>query len=116
MRARTVLVIVGALAVPLVPATVAGAGATRTVTIGDDYYSPTKMTVKVGTTVRWRWPDDTGDSHDVKLRSGPSGVRRFQSEEAGSAYTFRRTLRVRGIYRIVCTLHDEMRQTITVTR
>ena len=98
----------------LVPASVAGT--TRTVTIGDNFYSPVKMTVNPGTTVRWRWPEDTGDSHDVKLKSGPKGVKRFHSEEAGSAYSFKRTLRAVGTYRIICTLHDEMRQTIVVKR
>ena len=103
-----------ALATLLVPASVAGT--VRTVTIGDDFYAPAKMTVRSGTTVRWRWPEETGDSHDVKLGSAPRGVRRFQSEEAGSAYSFRRKLITRGTYRIVCTLHDEMRQTIVVKR
>lgn len=98
----------------LVPASMAGS--TRTVTIGDNFYAPAKMTVKPGTTVRWRWPEDTGDSHDVKLRSAPKGVRKFHSEEAGSAYSFKRKLKAVGTYKIVCTLHDEMRQTIRVKR
>lgn len=98
----------------LVPASVAGTSTTRTVTIGDNFYAPTKITVKAGTTVRWKWPDDTGDTHDVKLGSAPKGVKRFHSEEAGSAYSFKRKLTARGTYKIVCTLHEEMRQTITV--
>ena len=105
-----------ALAAPLVPASVAGSATTRTITIGDNFYSPARATVRVGTTVRWKWPDDTGDSHDVKLRSAPSGVRKFHSEEAGSAYSFRRKLTKAGTYRIICTLHDEMKQTIIVKR
>lgn len=105
-----------ALAVVLVPASAAGTGKTRTVTIGDNFYGPTKLTVKVGTTVAWKWPDDTGDSHDVKLGSAPKGVKKFQSEEAGSAYSFKRKLTVAGTYKIVCTLHEEMRQTIIVKR
>jgi plastocyanin len=98
------------------PASVAGAGSTRTVTIGDNFYSPAKLTVKVGTTVRWKWPDDTGDTHDVKLKSGPKGFKKFHSEEAGSAYSFKRTLTKPGTYKIICTLHEEMRETITVKR
>ena len=105
-----------ALALALVPASVAGTGRTRTITIGDNFYAPTKVTVKAGTTVLWKWPDDTGDSHDVKLGSGPKGVKRFHSEEAGSAYSFKRKLTVAGTYKIVCTLHEEMRQTIVVKR
>jgi plastocyanin len=101
-------------ALVLVPAS--SAGTTRTVTIGDNYYAPSKITIKPGTTVRWRWPEDTGDSHDVKLGSAPKGVRKFHSEEAGSAYSFKRTLKAVGTYKIICTLHDDMRQTIVVKR
>jgi plastocyanin len=43
-------------------------------------------------------------------------VRRFHSEPASSGYTYKRTLKVRGTYRIVCTLHEEMKMTIRVTR
>lgn len=104
------------LAFALVPASVAGSSATRTVTIGDNFYAPAKLTVRVGTTVNWKWPDDTGNSHDVKLGSAPKGVKKFQSEEAGSAFLFRRKLTKAGTYKIFCTLHEEMRQTITVKR
>ena len=106
------------LALALVPATVAGAGAsrTRTITVGDNFFAPAKLTVKLGTTVRWKWPDDTGDSHDVKLKSGPKGVKRFHSESAAAAYSFKRKLTVAGTYKIICTLHEEMTQTIVVKR
>lgn len=104
------------LALALVPASQAGTTPRKTITIGDNFYAPAKTTVRAGTLVTWKWPDDTGDSHDVKLSSGPKGVRHFHSEEAGSGYSFRRKLTVPGTYRIVCTLHEEMRQTITVKR
>jgi plastocyanin len=68
--------------------------------------------------VTWRWPDydEAGDVHDVKLMSGPKGVKKFRSEAAATGYTFRRKLTVRGRYRIACTLHAEMRMTIRVRR
>lgn len=116
MKRLTASAAVLTLALALVPASVAGTPATRTVTIGDNFYAPTKMTVRVGTTVRWKWPDDTGDSHDVKLGSAPKAARRFHSEEAGSAYSFKRKLTIPGTYKIICTLHEEMRQTIVVKR
>jgi plastocyanin len=103
-------------ALALVPASVAGTGAKRTITIGDNFYAPTKVTVKAGTTVTWKWPDDTGDSHDVKLKSGPKGAKAFHSEEAAAAYSFKRKLTVPGTYKIICTLHEEMKQTIVVKR
>jgi plastocyanin len=90
----------------------------KTVDVGDNYFAPKTLTVKRGTTIRWRWPgmDAAGDVHDVKLRSGPRGVKRFQSEAAATDYTYRRTLRVPGRYKIVCTLHEEMRMTVRVRR
>ena len=58
-------------------------GATKkTVKLGDNYFTPKTVTVNKGTTVTWRWPgfEEAGDVHDVKLRSGPKGVKKFQSE------------------------------------
>lgn len=46
----------------------------RAVKIADNFYSPIKMTVPKGSTVTWRWPEGTGDTHDVTLRKGPKGV------------------------------------------
>ena len=90
----------------------------KTVRIYDNYYLADKLTVKRETVVTWRWPgfDQAGDVHDVKLKSGPKGVKKFHSEAASTDYTFKRKLTVAGRYRIVCTLHTEMRMTIRVRR
>jgi len=95
---------------------VSAAPKTRTVHVGDNYYSPATVKVAHGTTVVWRWPgfDEAGDVHDVKLKSGPKGVKKFHSESAASDYAFKRKLTVKGTYRIVCTLHEDMRMTIRV--
>jgi plastocyanin len=105
----------------LVPVT-AGAGATaakkkpvtKTVEIYDNYYGPAKVTLPVGSTVTWRWPVDTGDSHDDTLDKGPKGVKKFQSEVAAAEYSYKRKLLKPGRYHIICTLHDEMTMDITV--
>jgi plastocyanin len=92
-------------------------GATKkTVRLGDNYFAPKSMKVKRNTTVVWRWPgfEEAGDVHDVKLKSGPKGVKKFHSEAAATDYTFKRKLRKAGTYKIVCTLHEEMRMTIKV--
>ena len=54
----------------------------KTVRIGDNYYLPDAVKVKRGTIVTWNWPgfDEAGDVHDVKLKSGPKGVKKFHSE------------------------------------
>ena len=86
------------------------------VEVADNYYAPAKLTVRRGTRVTWRWPEVAGDVHDVKLKSAPRGVRKFQSQPASSGYRFRRRLRKPGRYRIVCTLHEEMTMTVRVRR
>jgi len=100
-------------AAALVAAAFAGAPAKR-VKVGDDYYGPAKLTVKPGTTVKWVWLADNGNSHDVKLKSGPKGVKRFHSASAATDFSYSRKLTKRGTYRIVCTLHQDMTMTITV--
>jgi plastocyanin len=88
----------------------------KTIRIGDNYYLPDAVKVKRGTVVTWKWPgfDMAGDVHDVKLKSGPKGVKKFHSEPASTDYSFKRKLSKPGKYKIVCTLHEEMRMTIRV--
>jgi plastocyanin len=79
------------------------AAATRTVRLGDNWFvrdsGSRTVTVDQGTRVRWRW---TGrNEHNVSVRRGPV---RFESAFKRSG-TFSRTLRRRGTYRIVCTIH-----------
>ena len=41
-------------------------------------------------------------------------MKKFASEAAATDYSFKRKLTVAGTYKIVCTLHHEMRMTIKV--
>ena len=112
---RTAVILAGvALLVGAAPAQ----AASKTVRIYDNYFLRDSLSVKSGTLVVWRWPgaDEAGDVHDVKLKSGPRGVKKFWSEAASTDYTFRRRLRTPGRYRIVCSLHEEMTMRIRVRR
>src|SRR5215211_3860278 len=102
----------GALVV--VPATQAGGARSKVVKIGDNYFAPDSLKVAKNTKVIWRWPRYLGDVHDVKLRSGPKGVKRFKSDFAASDYSFARTLKKPGKYIVICTLHQDMTMTIRV--
>jgi len=73
-------------------------------------------TVGPNETVTARVVEASGQVHDVKLKSGPKGVKRFHSDPAASDYTYRRTLTVTGTYKLVCTYHEEMTMTIRVRR
>ena len=81
-----------AIAAALVAAAPAAAPKPRTVTIADNYYAPAKLTVRKDTKVIWRWPDEAGDVHDVKLKKGPKGVKKFHSEPGAAGITFKRKL------------------------
>ncbi|UUY03338.1 cupredoxin domain-containing protein [Svornostia abyssi] len=120
-QTRLTIVLVAGLTLATAAAVPAAAGGgkpqKKTVKIADNYYSPTKLAVNKGSTITWKWPDTTGDTHDVLLDKGPKGVKKFQSESAGSFYSYKQKLKVPGEYKIICTLHEqEMKMTIRVRK
>ena len=102
----------------LISAAPAHGAARKSVTVGDNYFTPQTQTVKRGTAITWRWPGyaQAGDVHDVGLASGPKGVKRFRSEAASTGYRYGRKLTVPGTYKLNCSLHHEMRMTIKVQK
>lgn len=72
---------------------------TKTVVVGDIFFRPAKTTVRRGTRVRWVWRGRL--RHNVTVVRGPS---RFRSRTKRSG-SFSRTLRRRGRYRLICTIH-----------
>ena len=102
--------------VALISAAPAHGAARKTVTVGDNYFTPQTLTVKRDTTITWRWPgyDGAGDVHDIGLVAGPKGAKRFRSEAAATGYRFSRRLTVPGTYRLGCSLHHAMRMTVKV--
>ena len=113
---RAILMVTGAALLSAAPVQAAVKG--KTIELGDNYYAPKTVTVDRGATVTWRWPsfDQAGDVHDVKLKTGPKGAKKFASEAASTDYSFKRKLTVPGTYKIVCTLHETMRMTIKVRK
>ena len=113
--AALIAVLAGAALISAAP--VQGA-AKKTVTVGDDYMLPAKLNLKRGTTVVWRWPgfEAAGDVHDVGLKSGPKGVKKFRSEAASTDYSYKKKLTVPGTYKLSCSLHHEMKMTIKVRK
>ena len=109
--------VIGA-ALLVVGAAPAEGASSKTIKVGDNFYLPKTVTVNRGTAVTWKWPgyDEAGDVHDVKLKTGPKGVKKFQSEAASTDYSFKRKLTVAGTYKLICTLHEEMTMTIKVRK
>lgn len=95
--------LVTALALALAAAVVSASAATPVVKVGDNYFvadGPTP-TVRVsrGDRVTWRWVGRA--PHNVVVTSGPA---RFSSPVKRSG-VWSRTLRRRGTYTIICTIH-----------
>ncbi|HZO36808.1 MAG TPA: plastocyanin/azurin family copper-binding protein [Solirubrobacteraceae bacterium] len=86
--------------------------ATSSVKVGDNYFIKSsgtpKLTVKKGTTVKWRWAGSA--PHNVTA-SGPA---KFHSKtQTSGSYSFKPT-KV-GSYKIICTIHQpEMKMTLVV--
>lgn len=82
--------------------------ATKSVTIDDFEFSPAALSVSKGTKVKWRFADSA--THNVTVKSGPV---RFHSKDKRSG-TYSKKLKTAGTYKIYCSIHPDMRQTITV--
>ena len=86
------------------------AAATKSVKVRDNSFKPKTVTVAKGTTVKWNWVGN--HSHNVTVTKGPV---HFQSALKSSG-SFKRKMRKRGTYKIICTIHaPSMRMTLKVT-
>jgi len=114
MRRQAALALVPfAIAAAALPATAsepgAHAAATKTVKVGDVFFKKSKITIQSGDTVKWRWVGEL--PHDVTVKKGP---RKFHSKTKTSG-TYSKTIRKRGTYRYICTVHpDSMKGKIVV--
>lgn len=109
------LALVAALAIAAVPASAerqqAGAAATKNVTVGDNFFSPSSVSIKRNDSVRFRW-NGTSRRHNVSVRSGPV---KFKSKTKRGSYTYTRKFGTKGTYKLYCTLHpDSMKATVRV--
>lgn len=114
MRNRVAL----ALAVVLVAVPTLGgaadAGGAKTVKLGDNFFEPTRVKVRKGTKVRFKWIGD--EPHNVVKQRGPG--RAFASDiTTERGVNFKQRFRKKGRYLLVCTIHlesDDMKMRIRV--
>jgi plastocyanin len=99
---RKLLVLFAAVAL-LVAASTALA-ATKTVKIGDNFFSPKTLTVTKDTTVRWRWAGK--NPHTVTVTSGPV---KFHSKVLKTG-SFSKKMTRKGTYRIICSIHSDVQK------
>ncbi|WP_253788760.1 cupredoxin domain-containing protein [Nocardia amikacinitolerans] len=83
--------------------------ASITVDVDDMKFSPENVTVGVGDTVRWKFSDKA--PHSVQgIGDKAMGINSPIFDNGEWSYTFTQP----GTYRYLCTLHPEMRGTVTV--
>jgi plastocyanin len=108
IRKPTQLVVAAAAAVALaIPAASQASG--RSVTVDNFAFSPASLSVRAGTTVTWRFRDST--KHNVTVRRGPV---KFHSRSIRHG-SYSRKLTRRGTYKIFCSIHPDMHETIRVS-
>ena len=93
----------------LVSAAVAASAlaATKTITIGDNFFKPKAVTVSKSTTVKWVWRGKK--PHNVTVISGPV---KFTSPTKKSG-TYSKKVTKAGTYKIICTIHGSV-QSLTL--
>jgi plastocyanin len=101
----------------LVTAVVAVAGtqalaSTSRIKVGDNYFvhkgRPATVSVRAGSRLQWRFVG--ASMHNVTVTSGPQRFRSGNRRRGTFAHTFTR----RGTYKIICTIHPNMRMTVKV--
>ena len=111
LAAITAVALTGAVAAP-----VAGAAThkhrtvVKKVKVADDFFSPTKMTIKRGDKVNFVWSPTNTSTHNVTLVKGPKGVKKskFTSLDGSTHFHFERKFTVPGKYHFLCTIHPWM--------
>jgi plastocyanin len=83
----------------------------KKVEVGDDFFNPTSLSISKGTKVKFNWTGS--DEHDVVKKKGPGpGFSSGATDADGVNFThkFKKT----GTYKIICTIHEDMKMKITV--
>jgi plastocyanin len=99
-----------ALILVIVPAA-SGRRATKTVDVGDNFFDPTNMKIKKNDRVAFDWVGI--EEHDVARAKGPGKF--FESGATSTpGVNFKHKFTKKGTYKIICTLHSEMKMKIEV--
>ncbi len=80
---------------------------TKKVSVGDDFFKPTKLTINKKSAINFVWNKSNFDSHNVTLIKGPKGVKhsKFTSITGTIGIHFKRQFLTPGTYHFICTIH-----------
>jgi plastocyanin len=89
---------------------------TKKVEVIDNAFTPTKVTITSGSSVRWAWSNQNYNTHNVTLQKGPKGVKKFRSVNGARGLTFTHKFTKAGTYTFNCTIHPDMIVKVTVKK
>jgi plastocyanin len=107
-RALALLVLVGCGSGGSDTTTGPTSGGANAVTVGNNFYSPSALSVTTGTTVTWQWAQGASE-HTVTFNDGAPGSQRQSSG------TFQRTFSTPGTYTYFCQVHGPQVMSGSVT-
>ena len=96
-----------ATAVAVVPAQ---AGSSKTVSVKNNAFSPTSVSIGKGGKVSWKWTQG-GVPHNVTPASGAAG----SATSSKKGFTYSKTFSKAGTFKYVCTIHSSMKVTVKVS-
>jgi plastocyanin len=113
-RQRACLHAAGLLA--LAGACVVGAprasGATTTnVTVADNFFNPSSVTIKVNDSVKWNW---SAGNFNIHSSTGPGAPPLWDTSPQSAGFTFTRQFTSAGSFAYHCTVHAGQTGTVTV--
>ncbi|GAB4002411.1 cupredoxin domain-containing protein [Nocardioides ultimimeridianus] len=103
--ATVLTALLGALALGASPAH----AAQHTITIKQYAFQPGSMSIRQGDTITWTNQDSVG--HDVEVTNGPAS---FHSPMLSQGQSWSFTFSAPGTYSYICSVHPDMRATVTV--
>jgi plastocyanin len=125
----TAIALLAAVGLALTPAS-GLAAKTKKVKVADDFFAPTKVTVKKNAKVKFKWQGDNLNTHNVTLKKGPKGVKKSKKACTGGKITkcnksasgaigikFNPKFNKKGTYNFICTVHPTvMKVTVKVKK
>lgn len=79
-----------------------GGGHSTTITVGNDFFSPTPDTVTAGSLITWTWATPS-NGHSVTWDSGPDSLPSNSGVMTSGSYSA--TLNTAGTWRYHCSVH-----------
>jgi plastocyanin len=114
MARKAVVVIAVVLALTGGIAASALAATTRIVSVRDDSFSKSSITIPRKDTITWKWRS-ADNPHNVK--SGSNNPVAFKSKTRTGNYSYSHKFNKTGTYKIYCSIHpSDMKLTVKVTR